>query len=183
MTAGGRVSRRAALAALLGPVVVGPLLGGCGFRPMYGRASGGSAGPAQAGLAQIEVGLMPERSGQLLRLALQERFERAGIATVRRYDLVSSFSISSDAIAIQPDTTVTRVRLVGVASWSLLAQDPQRRTLASGTARSTDGYNIIGEQYFASDLQNEQVQRRIAEAVADQMTLQLAAWFNKREAG
>jgi LPS-assembly lipoprotein len=178
----GGITRRAALSGLVATASAGPLLAGCGFRPMYGRAPDGSAGPAQAGLAQISVGLIPERAGQLLRLALQERFERAGIAAVRRYDLVSSFSIAADLIAIQPDTTATRVRLIGIASWTLLAQDPQRRTLVSGTARSTDGYNIIGQQYFASDLENEQVQRRIAEAVADQMTLQLGVWFNKRAA-
>ena len=33
-----------------------------------------------------------------------------------------------------------------------------------------DGFNIIDEQYFAADLENEAVQRRLAEALADQIT-------------
>jgi LPS-assembly lipoprotein len=149
---------------------------------MYANSAKGVAGPAQTGLAEIAINLIPERAGQLLRLALQERFERAGITAPRRYELATSFGIVGDPIAIQPNTTTTRIRLIGTASWTLFAQDPQRTTLASGTARSTEGYNILSEQYFASDLENEEVQRRIAEAVADQMTLQLAAWFNKHPA-
>ncbi|MFI4980620.1 MAG: hypothetical protein ACHQIO_09740, partial [Nevskiales bacterium] len=66
-------TRRGLLALL--PVA---LLAGCGFRPMYARQDDGRMGPAQAGLAEISVGLIPERAGQELRQALQARFERAG---------------------------------------------------------------------------------------------------------
>jgi LPS-assembly lipoprotein len=155
------------------------VLPGCGFRPMYATASDGSAGPAEAGLAQIEIGPMYERAGQLLRQALQERFERGGAGLARRYDLVVAYGLGAEGIAIQPDSSVTRIRLMGSARWTLTAQDPQRSTLATGTARSLDGYNILDEQIFAADLENETVQKRIAEAIADQITLQLAAYFNK----
>ena len=40
-----------------------------------------------------------------------------------------------------------------------------------------DGINIFDTQYFAADLENEAVQRRLADALADQITLQLAAFF------
>ena len=45
-----------------------------------------------------------------------------------------------------------------------------------------DGYNVIDNQFFAADLENEVVQRRVAEALADQITLQLASYFAKRAA-
>jgi LPS-assembly lipoprotein len=45
-----------------------------------------------------------------------------------------------------------------------------------------DAINIIDEQYFAADLENEAVQRRIAEALASEITIQLAAFFRKRAA-
>jgi LPS-assembly lipoprotein len=164
---------------MLFQVLLAGLLPGCGFRPMYASAGGGSLGPAEAGLAEISIGPLPERSGQLLRQALQDRFERGGGGLARRYDLAVSFGLSGDPIAIQPDSSVTRVRLIGSSTWTLTGQDPQRTTLAHGTARALDGYNVLDEQIFSADLENETVQRRMAEAIADQITLQLAAYFNK----
>ncbi len=163
---------------MLGPLLLAAALPGCGFSPIY--ASGGrTTGPAEEGLAAITVGLIPERSGQVLRQALQARFEHAGSGVPRAYDLTVAFGISSEAIAIEQDSSVTRIRLVASATWTLTAQDTQRRTLANGTARTFDGFNIINQQFFASDLQSEAVQRRMAEAVADQITLQLASYFKK----
>jgi len=157
-----------------------PVLAACGFRPVYGTASGGSAGPAQAGLASVSVALIPERSGQLLRQALQERLERGGVGTAHRYDLVVSFGVGAEAIAIASDSSSSRTRVIGTATWRLVGQDSQRSTLTSGTARNVDGYNVLDQQYFASDLENEVVLKRVAEALADQISLQLAAWFNKQ---
>jgi LPS-assembly lipoprotein len=45
-----------------------------------------------------------------------------------------------------------------------------------------DGYNLINAQYFASDLENEVVQRRLANALADQITMQLAVYFRQQAA-
>jgi LPS-assembly lipoprotein len=169
-------SRRAFLALLINM----PLLGACGFRPVYGPGADGAAGPAQEGLSQIAVGPLPERSGQLLRQALQDRVERDGVGKVHRYDLVVSFGVGQEGIAIQTDSSSSRTRVIGTANWRLMAQDPQRTTLTSGTARSVDGFNVIDQQYFAADLESETVTKRVAEAVADQIALQLAAYFNRR---
>ena len=158
-------------------------MSGCGLRPIYATRSDGTTGPAETGLAEISVGLLPERSGQLLRQALQTRFERGGGGIARRYDLTISYVVSGEALSIQQLTSApTRFRLVGVATWTLTAQEPQRRTLASGTARSTDGLNLFDQQFFALDLESDAVQRRVTEAVADQITLQLAAFFARRAA-
>ena len=172
-------------ATVLGHVlltVLGLSMTGCGFHPLYGTAANGGTGPAQAGLAQISVGLIPERSGQLLRQALQARLERGASGVASRYNLAVYYSLSGEGIAIEPDSSISRIRMTGSATWYLTAQDPQRRTLSSGTARVIDAYNNINSQIFASDLDNELVQRRIAEAIADQITLQLAVFFRNRAA-
>jgi LPS-assembly lipoprotein len=160
-------------------LALGLAASGCGFQPLYASGPNGGTGPAEAGLAQVSVGLIPERSGQLLREALQARFDR-GSGSAARYDLAVSYGVSGEGIAIQPDSSVSRIRLTGSATWYLTAQDPQRRTLASGTARLTDAYNVIDNQLFAADLDNEAIQRRIAQAIADQITLQLASYFDKQ---
>ena len=60
--------------------------------------------------------------------------------------------------------------MIGSATWTLVAQDPGRTRLTSGSAKAVDAINIFDAQYFAADLENEAVQRRLAEALADQIT-------------
>lgn len=164
------------------PLVLALGLSGCGWHPLYGTMSGSRLGPGAQGLAEISVGLIPERSGQLLRLALQERFERFGGAAPPRYDLSVSFAVNTEGIAILQDNTTTRMRVIGTADWKLVSQDPQRATLTSGTARDIDGYNIINQQYFAADMEFETVRRRVAEAIADEIAQKLATYFDRRGA-
>lgn len=161
---------------------VATLLNGCGLRPMYGAAASGQAGPATAGLAQVSVGLIPERSGQLMRLALQERFARSGLSLPVRYDLNVLLRLTPDTIGILQDSSATYLRWVGTADWTLSAQDPVRRTLTTGTNRVVDGQNLFDTQAFATDLESETVQRRVVEALADQIAERLAAWFNRQAA-
>jgi LPS-assembly lipoprotein len=168
--------RRRRLLAL----ATGVSLSGCGFQPVYMPTASGKPGVARRELAAIEVAILPDRPGQLLRQALQERLDGSGIGVARRYDLNVGFFIAGEGIAIQPDSSVTRVREIGTAAWTLVAQDPGRTKLSSGSAKAVDAVNIIGSQYFAADMENEAVQRRLAEALADQITLQLAAFFRKR---
>ncbi len=152
------------------------LLAGCGFRPLYGRRNG-QPSPAQRELAAIDVALLPDRAGQLLRQALQQRFDGPGYALAKQYTLSVSFGIVGDATNIQQDSTPTRLRQIGTATWTLKRLDTANTLVTNGSARSLDGVNIIDQQYFAADLAGEAATRRIAENVADQMTLQIASYF------
>ncbi len=40
--------------------------------------------------------------------------------------------------------------------------------------------NLLDSQYFMADLETEAVTRRLADALADQIVIQLAAYFRKR---
>jgi len=42
--------------------------------------------------------------------------------------------------------------------------------------------NLIDSQYFALDLESEIIQRRFADQLADQITLQVASYFRRRAA-
>ena len=147
----------------------------CGFRPLYLPAAAGNAGAA-SDLAAVSVDVMPERTGQLLRQALQARLEGSG-GVAQRFTLSAGLVVSGEGIGVLPDNSVTRVRLIGNANWYLRAADPARTLVTSGSARASDGYNVINQQYFFADLSNDATQRRIVEVIADQITLQLAAWF------
>ena len=166
--------RRAVLMAAAGA------LAGCGFHPLYAPRDG-QGGGAQSQLGSIRVALMPERSGQLVRQALQQRLDRDE-GTAKRYELSVAFSLATDAIGIQRDTTVTRLRMIGTANWTLKNLDPSNAIITSGLARSLDGVNVLDQQYFEADLAGETATRRIAEAIADQITLQLASYFTRTPA-
>ena len=103
----------------------------------------------------------------------------SGVA--QRYDLAVAFGIAGEGIAIQPDNTATRIRAIGSANWTLIAQDPGTHEAdAAALPRRWTAATSSTTQYFAADLENEAVQRRLAEALADQITIQLAAYFRKR---
>ncbi len=170
------VNRRGALLTL----GLAPLLAGCGFTPLYRPSRAGNQGPVSDALASVSVDIIGDRPGQLLRQALQQRLEGSGSGIAHRYALAVNYSISGEGIAIQQDSTVTRLRLIGRAEWSLHAQDPNRTLLTHDRARAVDDVNILNQQYFASDLENETAQRRLADALADQIVTQLGAYFHHR---
>jgi LPS-assembly lipoprotein len=177
------LSRRAALGLLASAsaVSLAAPLAGCGFQPVYMPTASGKPGVAQRELAMVNVPVMPERPGQLFRQALQERFGSDAGGPLR-YDLEASFWISGEGIAVQADTTATRIRLIGNVVWSLRSRDAARTRLTGGSGRTLDGINLIDQQYFAADMENEQAQRRIAETLADDVTNQLAIYFRERAA-
>ena len=156
------------------------LLGACGFRPVYMRTASGHYGTAQRELQAINVEVIADRPGQLLRQALQQRFDGSESGLQRRYDLSVDYQVPGMGIAVRQDNSVTRIRLVGLANYTLRGEDPNRTVITKGNARVMDDYNIIDQQFFAADLENEAAQRRVAEATADQIALQLAAFFKQR---
>lgn len=164
----------------LGSLAALTTLAGCGFQPVYMPTASGKPGVAQRELAAVYVPVIPERPGQLLRQALQERFGN-DFGSPANYDLNVSFGVVGEGIAIQPNDIATRIRLTGNATWRLLARDPKRTVLATGTARAFDGFNIFDTQYFAADLQSEAEQKRLAENLATQIATQLAVWFRKQQ--
>ena len=153
-------------------------LAGCGFRPLYAPMSRG--GVVSEELQAIYVAVMAERSGQLLRQALQRRFEGSGSGVAKKYELYGGLSISAEAIAIQRDTSSTRVRLIGTANWGLRMLNVAQTSITTGTARSIDGYNVNNQEYFAAELEQGTAFRRIAESTADQITLDVASFLKKR---
>ena len=111
-------------------------LGGCGFQPIYMPTASGKAGVAQRDLSSVYVNIIPDRPGQLLRQALQERFGNDS-GTKSDYDLSVTFSIAGEGIAVEANNIATRMRLIGNASWTLQAHDP-KRTRADGRRCQVD---------------------------------------------
>jgi hypothetical protein len=156
-------------------------LAGCGFQPVYMPTASDKAGPAERGLSSVYVEIIPERPGQLLRQALQERFgDDSG--TPSSYDLHVTFGVGGEGIAIETNDIATRLRLTGNATWTLVGHDAKHTTLTSGSAKALDAVNIFDSQYFAADQEVEAETKRIAENIATQIATQLAVWFRQQAA-
>ena len=157
-------------------------LAGCGFHPLYAPTGFAGAGPASTELAAIYVPVMGDRSGQVLRQALQQRFEGAGTGVAKKYELITGLALSAEGIAQARDNTSTRIRLIGSAAWTLRMLNLEHTVLTQGTSRIVDGYNVLNQQYFAADLENEAAIRRVASSIADQITVQVAIFLKRRAA-
>ena len=85
----------------------------------------GRSGPAERELAAINVNLIPDRPGQLLRQNLQERLGERFAALPARYDLPWASRWAARASASCTDTIATRVRLTANATWTLSSADAE----------------------------------------------------------
>ncbi len=146
----------------------------CGFRPLYGQA-----GVQSGRLAAIYVDIIPNRAGQLLRQALQTRLEGASSGVAKQYTLGVAYSEAVQGLGIQSDNSTTRNRNIGSVIWSLHPTGNPSVQIAGGTVRALDGYNILDEQFFYADLEEEAAQRRLAENLADQIVTGLALYFDR----
>ncbi len=163
---------------LVSALLVAPLAG-CGFAPVYAPVSAGQQPAADLGLVYVAV--IPDRPGQELRQALQVRLEGSGAPSAKDYTLAVSYSIASEGIGIDPDTDTTFVRYEGHAIWQLVGAAPGTPPLATGTVNVQDGYSVVVNQYFFQSLDTDALYRRMADNVADQIVVRVAAYFHARD--
>ena len=147
---------------------------GCGFHPLYD--TGGAA--ADARLPDIFVAnIVAGRPGQLLRQALQQRLAGSSEASPQGYTLRVSLALNGEAIGIHGDNTSARTRVIGRANWALSSVAASPVSLATGSAITVDGFNVIETQYFESIMANDTTNERVADNLAESIRTQLATWF------
>jgi LPS-assembly lipoprotein len=169
-------SRRSLLAAS-GAVA----LPGCGFRAIHATGGAGPSADVARELSALRVARVPERNGQILRRALEERFATTG--TQARYDLRVGVSFAAEIEGYRRDGTPSRVRYVATAPWSLYTLATPAVLLASGTERTFDAYNLPENQFFASDNSRDAMERRLVEQLAQDVAQRLSVYFVTRAAG
>lgn len=172
-------SRRAALGLPL-------LAAGCGFRPLYGPPSATDYGGAgiMKELAAVRVGPNYERSGQLLRRGLIRRMEGAVPGTPAKYEVDVSIAQSWDPIGYRTDGSISRVRVVTTTNWvlSTLSVPPQEIARSGVSFRILDEFDIPDLQFFSADVARENMESRVMERLADEVTRQVAMALRRRQA-
>jgi LPS-assembly lipoprotein len=153
-------------------------LGACGFTPLYGQSGDTTVATK---LDTIDVQNIPERTGQMLRLALQTQLHAAGAPTEQLYSLSVSYGLGAAAVGEQQDSSYTRERFNGTANWTLSPIGTPTKPLAHGVVTTEDALNIIDQQYFALQLETTTVDQQVADQLAAQITSQVAAYFKTHQ--
>jgi LPS-assembly lipoprotein len=145
-----------------------PLLGGCGLKPLYG---GGSSGAVAQTLAGIEVAPIDGRSGWLVRNALLDRLAASGAGTPR-YRLVIKLDDQIEGFGVRRNEAITRERRTLRARFQLVDVE-SGKTVVDDSAASDTGIDVAGSEY-ATIAAEQTALERLAVLLADQIVGRVA---------
>jgi LPS-assembly lipoprotein len=161
----GRLSRRAALAAVL---AAPGLLAGCGFEPIYATGE-----PAAVMRGRIAVDPIEGAAG----FALQERLtDRLGAPETGAHRLVVDLDLRQQGAAITQDNITTRFQVLGSASFDLFAPGGSVPLLSESVGAQT-GFSAPASDVasaFASRAAGIDANLRLARDLADRIVMRLA---------
>ena len=163
-------TRSLVIATLL---IAGAGLASCGYKPVYGKK-----GLVRQDMAQVDVGKIPNREGQVLHNALIDQINPRGApGAAAPYRLTIKYAESVGLVALRRDETATRANL-------RVSVDFELRETASGVvvfrgrSRRTASYNLVQSEY-ANVVARRTAQRRAADLIAEDIATRLALYFNR----
>jgi LPS-assembly lipoprotein len=161
-------------------VVLGLLLAGCGYRPLYGELGPGGVAVSEE-LATIRIEAIPDRIGQQLYNMLRERLNPYGKPDRAGYVLSVRLAETRQNFFLEKDETATRANLTLKATYSLRRADTGD-VVATGTSRAVSSYDILSSQ-FASVVSEEDARIRSARAISDDIRTRLALALSADRSG
>jgi LPS-assembly lipoprotein len=151
-------------------------LGGCGFRPLLKQPAATDADQSvQTELAAIEVEPARGQLGQQLRNDLLDQLNPGSLQVPSRYRLTVQNLVTTNALAIQLDATITRFNLRLQSRFQLRDKQSGQLVYASTVGR-TASYNVVRQPY-AVLVAEEDAQRRAAREVSADIRNLLAVHF------
>jgi LPS-assembly lipoprotein len=166
----GFASRKLAAAGIfLFPLI----LTSCGFRPLYGDKSYDKA--VMSDLASVQVMPLQDRTGQLIHNALLTDINPNGEPSKPRYQLVTTASNSESQQALRKDDTATRNKIVYSVTFYLYENNAR---VLSGSFSQMFSYDYL-EQHYANISAEDDIHRRAAQSIADEIRNRVAAYFAK----
>lgn len=172
-----RPPRRTVLGALIGAVLVAPVLAGCesGFRPLY--ATGADGSNVATRLTQVEIPTIPGRVGQRVRNALIFENNGGGLPAAPLYRL---------DVAITESLASTLVRTDGEAASQIYNLDANfklirlsdKKVLLTGTSFGRAGFDRFTNIY-SNVRAREDAENRAAATIAADIRTRLAAYLSR----
>lgn len=150
----------------------------CGFRPLYGDQSAASLSSEE--LAAVQIDLIKDREGQMLRNTLLDRFQPAGAAPKPLYGLQIGLTTQKIGLAINPDETGSRANLIIFADYTVRDLS-NAAVLFKGRSRAVTGYNILDSE-FATTSSETDAYRRAVYDLSEQITTRVSVVLADRKA-
>jgi LPS-assembly lipoprotein len=155
------------------------LLAACGFRPLYGDQS--AAAVSSEELAAVQIDLIRDREGQMLRNTLLDRFQPAGAAPKPLYGLTVGLAIQRVGLAINPDETGSRANYIMLADYTVRSL-ADGSVLFKGRSRAVTGYNVLDSE-FATTSSEADASRRAVYDLSEQITTRVSIVLADHKAG
>lgn len=157
-------------------------VGSCGFAPMYGDYTDAKTRQAEAPesiLSQIEIGIIPDRDGQILRNHLIDRFYvgAAPSATPLYRLTVSAVQESRKELAITKTAETTRAQLHLKASMKLTSSTTDKSLLVK-EVKAVIGFNIL-ESEFATRVAEQGARDSALSDLARQIELNTVLFLHR----
>jgi len=136
-------------------------------------------------LAAVDVARIPDRPGQELRNALNDRLNPARLSEPSRFNLNIELKQTVRQLAIDRAGLATRGNLTMTARYSLTDVTTGRVVFAS-SARSFVGYDILAGQstsYFSTLTSTQDARTRAVDQLANQIRARLGAFFDTHPGG
>ena len=149
---------------------------GCEFQPLYGDRQ---STPVEARLASVSVGVIADRTGQLLRNELLTRFDPNNKSLPTQYKLSVTLTDSTERLAVRRDASATRASLTIKAQFELVSI-VNGEQVTSGLVRSVNSYDILDTQNeFGTRTAEEQARKRAASDLAEQISLRVGLMLDQ----
>lgn len=141
----------------------------CGFTPMYGASDKAEQNSVAASLAQVEIATIPDRSGQVLRNDLLDRFYTQGYPSAPLYklsvDTLTELRVDLD-ITKSSEATRSQLRLTS----KMTLYDNKGVVLATRDLFAIASFNVLQSE-FATRVTEENARQNAIHDLARQIEL------------
>lgn len=148
----------------------------CGFQPLYGEKA--SSAVTNTNLAAIDIDLIRDREGQMLRNELLDRFQPRGAALKPLYRLSIVLSQQKVGLAIRPDETGSRANLIIIATYTI-RDIADGEIVFNGTSRAVTGYNVLSSDFATTSSEADAVRRAVfdlSQQISTRVSVAIAAY-------
>jgi LPS-assembly lipoprotein len=166
------ISRRSAMTAI-SLALLGPVLSGCGFQPLYGSAAvtGGTGVGDQ--LAAIDIQEIPGRVGQVVRNELVFKTTGGGESSESLYRLEIALREAARSTLVEIDGDAKGLVFALTANFKLTRRS-DNAVVMTGRAEARAAYQKV-ESIFANIRARRDAEDRAAKMIADSIRTRIAA--------
>lgn len=162
--------------AILGALLLAPVLSGCGFQPLYGSGFAGEPGVAEK-LRAVEIASIPGRVGQEVRneLIFKETGGRDPAPPKYRLEIALRESAQSQLVNLQGDP---QGLVFGLDADFKLISSGDQQVILNAHANSRAAYQKVVST-FANIRARRDAEDRAARVIADSIRTQVAAFLSQ----